>query len=174
MCNDCFLLLLPLSEVCVGYRCLHLHLRGVQHYLALFTDCTGPSRSCLFWRYTDAASPLPLRLYGKLSESSLKALCNGISFIVSSTLAVVLPLSSSRLQHLVALLSPLQALDALLVHLLFHLGESLSFFFRGALGLDSLDSSLLNSQLSSVLSQSHGFLPVAQTPSLPSAPSPSP
>jgi hypothetical protein len=127
-----------------------------------------------FWRYTDTASPLPLRLYGKLSESSLKALYNGISFVVSSTLAVALPLSSSRLQHLVALLSPFQALDALLVHLLFHLGESLSFFFRGALGLDSLDSSLLNSQLSSVLSQSHGFLPVAQTPSLPSAPSPSP
>jgi hypothetical protein len=48
----------------------------------------------------------------------------------------------SRLQHLVALLPPLQALHAPLVHLLLHLRESLALFLGRALGLDRIDSPL--------------------------------
>jgi hypothetical protein len=48
----------------------------------------------------------------------------------------------SRLQHLVALLPPLQALHAPLVHLLLHLGKSFALFLGRAFGLDRVDPPL--------------------------------
>jgi hypothetical protein len=54
--------------------------------------------------------------------------------------------SSSRLQHLIALLPPLQALDAPLVHLLFHLCEPLSLFLHGTLCPERISSPLHHSQ----------------------------
>jgi hypothetical protein len=50
--------------------------------------------------------------------------------------------NGSRFEHLVALLPPLQTLNALFVHFLFHLREALPLLLRRALGTDSLDSSL--------------------------------
>jgi len=50
----------------------------------------------------------------------------------------------SLLEHLVALLPPLQTLDTSLVHLLLHLGKPFPFFLCGALRLDCFNSSLLH------------------------------
>lgn len=49
----------------------------------------------------------------------------------------------SRFEHLVSLLSPLQALHSFAVHFLFHLLESLPFLLGGTLGSNCLDSSLI-------------------------------
>jgi hypothetical protein len=54
----------------------------------------------------------------------------------------------SRLQHLVALLSPLHTLHAPLVHLLLHLCVSLSLLLCCALGPESIGSPLCRSQFS--------------------------
>jgi hypothetical protein len=54
-------------------------------------------------------------------------------------------LSPSRLEHLVALFPPLQALDALLVHFLLHLRKSLPFFLCVAFGPDRFDAALHSS-----------------------------
>lgn len=83
-------------------------------------------------------------------------------------------LRSSRLQHLVALLPSLQTLYAPLVHLLFHLRESLALFLGCALGTDSIDSALYHNQ-SCISFHTHQInAPVARPPSLPSIPSPWP